>query len=375
MVTRTANVAKGVTPASAATLRDVADLARTTPMTVSNVINGRSGQVGAKMTARVLAACERLDYRPHANARQLRTNRRMTVGVIVVDPSAHYLSDPFTAAMLAGLNDVLHAAGYSIVLQGASIDSLASVSLLKRIESDGICLLTSGGLAERRRTITQVAALGQPVVLIQDEIPDSVADGCSLIQDDAAGGAELARHLFERPCRHAVMLLPTVAWAAMERREAGVRAVLAGLAKPPAFHVVRCGDEAYDATQAAFSAHIRVHGEPDVVIGGNDRMAIAAMKLLIARGWRVPEDARVTGFNGFDFWRYASPELTTVLSPAFQLGEQGGQALLARLETGSFAWRQRALPVKFAPNVSSGAVSGKPVALRPRRAGAGVPSA
>ena len=375
MVTRSASGAKGVTPASAATLRDVAHLARTTPMTVSNVINGRSGQVGAKMTARVLAACERLDYRPHANARQLRTNRRMTVGVIVVDPSAHYLSDPFTAAMLAGLNDVLHAAGYSIVLQGASIDSLASVSLLKRIESDGICLLTSGGLAERRRTITQVAALGQPVVLIQDEIPDSVADGCSLIQDDAAGGAELARHLFARPCRHAVMLLPAVAWAAMERREAGVRAVLAGLAKAPAFHVVRCGDEAYDATQAAFAAHIRLHGEPDVVIGGNDRMAIAAMKLLIARGRRVPEDARVTGFNGFDFWRYASPELTTVLSPAFQLGEQGGQALLARLETGSFAWRQRALPVKFAPNVSSGAVSGKPVALRPRRAGAGVPSA
>ena len=358
MVTRAASVAKGVTPVSAATLRDVAHLARTTPMTVSNVINGRSGQVGAKMTARVLAACERLDYRPHANARQLRTNRRMTVGVIVVDPSAHYLSDPFTAAMLAGLNDVLHAAGYSIVLQGASIDSLASVSLLKRIESDGICLLTSGAPAERRRTIAQVAALGQPVVLIQDEIPDSVADGCSLIQDDAAGGAELARHLFAQACRHAVMLVPAVAWAAMERREAGVRSVLEHMKKAPVFHMLRCGDEAFETTQAALAGHIQLHGEPDVVIGGNDRMAIAAMKLLISRGRRVPADVRVTGFNGFDFWRYASPELTTVFSPAFQLGEEGGRALLARLGTGRFAWRQRALPVVFAPNVSSGAVPG-----------------
>ncbi len=371
MVTRVVSGARTAAAGSPATLRDVAHLARTTPMTVSNVINGRSGQVGAKMKARVLAACERLDYRPHANARQLRTNRRMTVGVIVVDPSAHYLSDPFTAAMLAGLNDVLYPAGYSIVLQGASITSLASVPLLKRIESDGICLLTSGGLEQRTRTIAQVAALGQPVVLIQDELPDSVSDGCSLIQDDTAGGAELARHLFEHSSRHAVMLVPSVAWAAMERRETGVRSVLALLAQPPAFHVLRCGDESYDATQAAFAKHIQTHGAPDVVIGGNDRMAIAAMKLLIARGLRVPEDARVTGFNGFDFWRYASPELTTVLSPAFQLGEEGGQALLARLETGSFAWRQRVLAVEFAPHVSSRATpDGRKV--RPRRLGKGV---
>ena len=345
-------------PAASATLRDVALAAGTTPMTVSNVINGRKGQVGAEMTARVLAACERLDYRPHANARQLRTNRRMTVGVIIVDPSAHYLSDPFTAALLAGLNDVLQVAGYSIVLQGASLADLASLPLLQRIESDGICLLTSGAPAQRGKTIAQVAALGQPLVLIQDELPDAITDACSIIQDDAAGGAEIARHLFQRSCRHAVMLVPSVAWAAMERREAGVRAVLQKMAKPPQFHVVCCGDEGFDDTQGAFSAHIDAHGLPDVVIGGNDRMAIAAMKLLRARGCEVPRDARVTGFNGFDFWRYASPELTTVFSPAFQLGEQSARALLKRLQAGAFPWRKRVLPVVFAPTVSSAIVAG-----------------
>ena len=340
-------------PGASATLRDVALAAGTTPMTVSNVINGRKGQVGPGMIARVLAACEQLDYRPHANARQLRTKQRMTVGVIIVDPSAHYLSDPFTAALLAGLNDVLQVAGYSIVLQGASLAELASLPLLRRIESDGICLLTSGAPAQRGRTIEQVAALGQPLVLIQDELPDNIADACSILQDDAGGGAEIALHLFQRSCKHAVMLVPSVAWAAMERREAGVRAVLQQMAKPPEFHVVCCGDEGFDDTQGAFCAHIDAHGLPDVVIGGNDRMAIAAMKLLHTRGSLVPRDVRVTGFNGFDFWRYASPELTTVFSPAFQLGEESARALLKRLQSGAFPWRKRVLPVVFAPTVSS----------------------
>ncbi|MBL8338590.1 MAG: LacI family DNA-binding transcriptional regulator [Rhodoferax sp.] len=342
---------------AAVTLRDVALAARTTPMTVSNVINGRKGQVGAEMIARVLAACERLGYRPHASARQLRTQRRMTVGVIIVDPSAHYLSDPFTAAMLAGLNDVLQVAGYSIMLQGASPADLATLPLLRRIESDGICLLTSGAPAQRLAMIQQVAALGQPLVLIQDELPDSISDACALLQDDQGGGAEIARHLFGQACRQAVMLLPAVPWAAMERREAGVRAVLATMPKPPAFHVVHCGDEGFDDTQAAFAQHVARHGLPDVVIGGNDRMAIAAMKYLQAQGCAVPADVRVTGFNGFDFWRYASPELTTVFSPAFQLGEESARALLRRLESGSFPARRRVLPVVFAPTVSSQATA------------------
>ncbi len=359
MVKRTPGYAQAAAPAGGrATLRDVALAARTTPMTVSNVINGRKGQVGAEMIERVLAACQRLDYRPHANARQLRTNRRMTVGVIIVDPSAHYLSDPFTAAMLAGLNDVLLVAGYSIVLQGASPAHLASLPLLRRIESDGICLLTSGTAEQRYQTIEQVAALGQPLVLIQDELPGDIADACSLIQDDTGGGAEIARHLFNRSSKHAVMLLPSVSWAAMERREAGVRSVLSTMARPPAFHVVRCGDEGFDDTQAAFALHVEMHGLPDVVIGGNDRMAIAAMKFLQTLGRAVPADVRVTGFNGFDFWRYASPELTTVFSPAFQLGAESARALLRRLEVGSFPWRKRTLPVVFAPTVSSEVIAG-----------------
>ena len=81
---------------------------------------------------------------------------------------------------------------------------------------------------------------------------------------------------------------------------------------------------------------------------------------------RIPEDVRVTGFNGFDFWRYVTPELTTVRSPAFRLGEEAAQAMVRRLQQGSFAARSLVLPVEFVPQRSSmgsaglRAVPGKP---------------
>jgi LacI family transcriptional regulator len=336
-----------------ATLRDVAKLAGTTPMTVSNVVNGRAGQVGAEVAARVRAACERLDYRPHANARRLRTNRRQAVGVVIVDPSPFYVSDPLTAAMLAGLTARLGKHGYSTVLHGVSPDELDAAPLLRQIESDGICLMLSGSASKRRAALDRVRALGQPLLLLQEELPADLADAASIIQDDAGGAAAVATHLLDGGIASAVMLVPGQDWPAMERREAGIRAVFEAAPRPPRFDVVRCGDEGFDSTAAALAAHLDRHGVPDAVIGGNDQMAIAGMKLLQARGLDVPGDVLVTGFNGLDFWRYATPELTTVFSPAYAIGETAGEAMLNRLSFGAFPFRSRVLPVRLAPHGSS----------------------
>jgi LacI family transcriptional regulator len=336
-----------------ATLRDVAALAGTTPMTVSNVVNGRAGQVGPEVAKRVRAACEQLGYRPHANARRLRTNRRQAIGVVIVDPSPAYVSDPLTAAMLAGLTASLGREGYSTVLHGVAPAELDDAPLLRHIESDGICLMLSGTPTKRRAIVERVRALGQPLLLLQDDVGEGIADAASIVQDDRGGAAALAQHLFDRPVGHAVMLVPEQPWPAMERREAGVRDVLRRLDRAPAFHVLRCGDEGFEPTQAALAAHVARHGVPDVVIGGNDQMAIAGMKLLAGRGLRIPQDVRVSGFNGLDFWRYATPELTTVFSPAYKLGEAAAAAMLQRLSLGAFSFRQQVLPVRFAAHGST----------------------
>jgi hypothetical protein len=73
------------------------------------------------------------------------------------------------------------------------------------------------------------------------------------------------------------------------------------------------------------------------------------MKLLRERGLRVPDDVRVTGFNGLEFWRYAEPELTTVFSPAYAVGEAASEAMLARLRDGAFPFASAFCPSSFPP--------------------------
>jgi LacI family transcriptional regulator len=135
----------------------------------------------------------------------------------------------------------------------------------------------------------------------------------------------------------------------MVERERGVRAALRDRGADSDLTVVQCGNESFDDTQSALAVHLADAGLPDAVIGGNDRMALAAMQLLKRKGIAIPDSVMVTGFNAFESRSYSDPLLTSVFSPAYEMGERGGHELIRRLEEGRFASTVIRLPVRFAP--------------------------
>lgn len=328
----------------AITLKDVARLAGTTPMTVSNVLNNRAGAVGPDLSARVRRVAQELGYRPHTLARRLRTQRSQIIGVVLVDASPFFLSDPLTAAMLAGLTAALHRLDYSTILHGVRPDEVEQASFLRNIETDGVCMVLSGAKTTRRKVIERVAASSQPLVTMQEAVPDDIKDAAGIHFDDRGGARELTRALVATGVRHVLFLVPALEWAAMLRREAGIREVL-GSADNVRLSIVKSADESFEACQAALAGFIAKGDVPDVVIGGNDQMAIAAMRYLQAIGKDVPREIQVAGFNGLEFGRYTTPELTTVSAPAFRLGEAAANAMFHRLDTGSFPFREMVVPV------------------------------
>jgi LacI family transcriptional regulator len=333
------------------TIRDVARAAGVTPMTVSNVINGKASEVGVKTRARVLREIQRLGYRRNANARGLRTKRRAAIGMLVLDTAHRFLRDPFITNLIAGLSNFTTEHAFSLVLQGIRPSELGKSPLLNQIETDGVCALLSGSARERAAVIASLRALHQPVVLFQEHGAAKADNVCIVRQDDFSGGLAVGRQFADR--KQVIMLVPAAEWPAITERKRGVVAGLAKKGRSVKLRIVRCGDESFDVTQAALTEEIRLHGMPDAIVGGNDQMAIAAIKLLQERGMRVPGDIKVTGFNGFESWRYTAPELTTVLSPAYDMGWRGGMEILEHLERGAFLSHDLVLPVSFSLGASA----------------------
>lgn len=335
------------------TLRDVALAAGVSPMSVSNFINARHNTMGADTRDRIEAAIARLGYRPHAAARNLRLSRRLSIGMLIVDEAPLYLADPFTTHIVAGLSNRLSADGYGLQLQGISADGFSVSPLIRDIRTDALCVLSSGSNAARRSIATSLLELGQPVLLFQETFRIAGADLCVIRQDDREGGRLVAAEVLRRPLKSVAVLVPATTWPAIGERLAGMREVIAAAPGKPDLRVVVCGNADMTDTKAALAADIDDHGFPDAVLAGNDQMGIAAMKLIVSRGKRVPHDVAITGFNAFDFWEYTDPVLTTVRSPAYEMGSRGGEEILKRLTDGAFARREIVFPVSLQRGTST----------------------
>ncbi|WP_279479061.1 LacI family DNA-binding transcriptional regulator [Aureimonas sp. SK2] len=328
-----------------ATIKDVAREAGVSPMTVSNVINNKTQFVGAAARARVEAAIQRLGYRRQESARNLRGAGPRSIGMVIVDESPAFLANFFTAQLVAGLANVLNRADWTLTLSGVHPQALANSGLMRSYDVGGLCAMVSGPREARAEVVDRLCGLGQPLVLFQERVPTDGRDLCLVRQDDEAGGRRVGEHLARLGVRSVLAMLPHQSWPAIENRLAGLEA---GLGGPPA-GTIRVDHDDFSAVQEALGAWIAAHGLPGAVWGANDQIASAALLHLLDRGVAVPDVVRVVGFNDFPAHRHARPRLTTLASPAYELGERAGETMLKRLETGRFEEQDICLPVAFLP--------------------------
>ncbi|MEO0854068.1 MAG: substrate-binding domain-containing protein [Cyanobacteria bacterium J06648_11] len=70
--------------------------------------------------------------------------------------------------------------------------------------------------------------------------------------------------------------------------------------------------------------------DTDCVFCVSDAAAFGVQSALKSRGIAVPEEIGVAGFGNFEFSRFASPTISTVVVDSFRIGREAGQ-LIGRL--------------------------------------------
>src|SRR5213078_1137474 len=94
---------------------------------------------------RLLAAADRLGYVPNLSARTLKQRQSRVVGVVVSD-----LSNPFYAALAAGVEQTLREANYQVLLLGDNSDTaeeLAGARTFLSMRAPGVIMTPSSRAA------------------------------------------------------------------------------------------------------------------------------------------------------------------------------------------------------------------------------------
>jgi DNA-binding LacI/PurR family transcriptional regulator len=325
-----------------ATLNDVAKEAGVSVMTVSNFV--RAKPVRVQTRKRVESAIARLNYRPNVSARSLRLSEEYSVGIVIADSDPAFLNDPFISRLVSGLSNYLSSLDYTLDVQGVAPERFENATILNKVGNEALCAILCGPKAVRKEHFSNLHRLGQPIVVFQEVFQSPAPNVAVVSQDDLSGGKQLGRHLLKGHVQSVLFVRPALDWCALEQREKGLRSVLAAATPAVDVKTLIAPSEHFDDVQQVVRDHL-AKKTPDAIVAATDSMAAAALKACEQAGIRVPKDLKMAGFNGFDVWRYTSPTMTTVVSPAYEMGRQAGELLIQRLKTGSFSKRSVVLPV------------------------------
>jgi LacI family transcriptional regulator len=320
------------------------------PSTVSRALNHHAeSTIRAETRQRVLAAADRLGYRPSALARSLRLQRTWTLGMLVPD-----ITNPFFSSIIKGAEDAARERGYNLILCNSEDDPAREATYLRVLRErqvDGL-LIASSQMADD--TIDQLRAEAFPFVLVNRAAHG--ADDLTVLVDNHAAAHELVAYLAglgHRRVGHVAGPQNTTTGA--ERRDGYRAAVLQyGLADEPGLLVEA---EAFSEQAGSRALHAMLAGpaRPTAVFGANDLIAIGMLQHLREIGVRVPQDLSIVGFNDIPLAGLLEPALTTVRVPQLGMGLAAAHLLIDRLEGNPIGAVRVTLPTELIIRASSAA--------------------
>ena len=93
------------------TIRDVARVADVSPATVSRVLNNSDHPVKMEVRERILLASKQLGYIPNLQARNLKSRKSTSIGIII--PS---IANPFYPSIVRGIEDEIVSRNYHMII-------------------------------------------------------------------------------------------------------------------------------------------------------------------------------------------------------------------------------------------------------------------
>ena len=160
-------------------MRDVAELARVSLGTVSNVVNNPD-RVLPETRRRVEEAIKELGWVPNLHAKELRAGRSTTVGLAVMD-----VVNPFFADLLRGAQQHLEIEGLNAIIGDADNRPDREAAVLRSFRDQRVAGVILGPIGTLPPESGLLGAAGIPMVLV--DRADS-ATHSTVGVDDVAGG-------------------------------------------------------------------------------------------------------------------------------------------------------------------------------------------
>ena len=306
-------------PGKKPTMRDIAREVGTSAVTVSKAMAGKTGMSG-ELRMKILKKASEMGYEYPHSARTL-PREHLEIGILI--PDKYFEPDSFYAEiykrLVKKLADLGHF-GLLELLDPANEAALALPSLLTTKQVDGLVMLGEPSKAYYRKT----AQAGTPTVFL--DFYDEQANADAVAGDNTYGTYRLTSHLIRRGHRKIGFVGNIKATSSIMDRFLGYfRAMLTNDLRVRREWILPDREMTGGIIKPELPEEL-----PTAFVCNCDMTARMMIDLLREKGYRVPEDISVTGFDDYPAGNEGDVPLSTFRIDTDSMIELAVKTLLER---------------------------------------------
>ena len=306
-----------------ATIRDVAKLAGVSVGTVSRYLNGF--QLKNKNMQNIATAIKELNYEENIIAKGLKTNKSLSIGVVI-----NSLTDVFATSIVTALESYLEANNYSIILcdyQQSPGKLSQKLEFLKTRSVDGVIVFH----VEKTLPIFEdYQKAGIPIVTIDCPIEDFETD--AILVDNVGASFHAVEKLIEMGHQNIGVIAGTQDRYIGRKRLVGYETALKAANLPIVNEHIKVADYTKESGYLKTKELLKQDQPVTAIYATNYYMTLGAMQAIFEEKLAIPEDISIIGFDYFELSDIFQPLLSVIKQPVEEIGTVAGEIILKRIK-------------------------------------------
>ncbi|KAB8288446.1 LacI family transcriptional regulator [Bifidobacterium ramosum] len=304
-----------------ASIQDVAQAAHVSISTVSRSFT-RPDLVSAKTREKVLRIADELNFSLSRSAAALKSGRSLRIALLMSD----HIKLWFSASVIEGLNQVLHAEGYDIsIFQISSIEERKEFFDMLPVRRNADAVIVASFDIDNDE-IAQLATIGVPIVGINSVLAKERGFTAAVNIDDVQGSRLAARHLISLGHRNIAYVKTSrevsLHFSVQQRFDSFMDSCRAEGVEPR----VLVANEDRDRISHIVTQLLSLDEMPTAIACQEDGIAIPLLFQLERNGLSVPGDVSITGYD--DSFYSHDVGLTTIRQDPVDMAERAARMTL-----------------------------------------------
>ncbi|PAD69373.1 hypothetical protein CHH83_09545 [Bacillus sp. 7586-K] len=310
------------------TIKDIAQICGVSLGTVDRALNNRKG-ISEKTRKKVLQVAKEMNYRPDYTARSLVIGKTLTIGVVLFD-----LYNRSFAQLLNAIELKARELGYFVYITLTDKNpenERQCIEYLVNRKVDGIILFS---VNKRKSFDAYLKKFHVPILTIFNYISDEW-EYVGIQERQAMKDA--TKYIISKNYQRFIYLCPPLAYSGRSNiytQEERLAGFLEGLNEAHVSHPpIIIKESEYIDVLHTYSFN---EDRKTAIVCSCDLYALEVMNFLKEKGYEIPRDVGVMGFDDIDMLKYVTPRLTTVKYPIVEIGCKAVESLINKIDSGDF---------------------------------------